>query len=113
VHHGVTASLYYRDPDNNVLETQFDTFENSDDANDYMASPDYAENPIGVDFDPEEWIERLKNGEDPAEFKKRGNVCPRGLDTVPFISGKSQYDELIEKRKQNGAHVPTVVGVTA
>jgi len=110
VHHGITASLYYRDPDGNVLETQVDTCETAEEANEYMMNPEFAENPIGVDFDPEDWIERLKKGEDPKVFNTRGNIGPRGLDTVPFVNGTSQYDLAMEKRKQNGA--PTV-GVAA
>lgn len=77
-----------------------------------MMSPEFAENPIGVDFDPEDWIERLKKGEDPKAFYARGNCGPRGLDTVPFVNGKSQYEEVIETRKKNGAALP-LVGVAA
>jgi len=64
VNHGVTTSIYYADPDGNQLETQVDRFETAEEANAYMASKDYAENPIGVDFDPEDLIKRLQSGED-------------------------------------------------
>lgn len=46
----------------------------------FMASKDFAENPIGVDFDPEELIARLEAGEDEAEIKKRREIGPRGVD---------------------------------
>lgn len=79
VNHGVTTSLYYYDPDGNMLETQVDNFATADEANEYMHSPAFAENPIGADFDPEELIERIKAGEDEASLKKRADVGPRGI----------------------------------
>ena len=48
-----------------------------------MMSKYYAENPFGVDFDPEELIERLEAGEDEKEIKKRPEIGPRGLDAIP------------------------------
>lgn len=85
INHGVTISLYYKDPDGNVLETQFDAFTNSDDASAYMLSPAFATNPIGVDFDPEEFIERIKKGDSFAALTHRPDIGPRGLETVPDI----------------------------
>jgi hypothetical protein len=79
VNHGVTTSIYYADPDGNQLETQVDSFETVEEANAYMASKDYAENPIGVDFDPEDLIKRLQSGEDKVSILKRPNIGPRGI----------------------------------
>lgn len=79
VNHGVSTSLYYNDPDGNMLETQVDNFATAEEANEYMHSPAFAENPIGVDFDPEELIERIEAGEDDASLKKRGDIGPRGI----------------------------------
>ena len=47
VNHGPTTSIYYRDPDDNMLETQVDNFDSVDDATKFMASKAFAENPIG------------------------------------------------------------------
>ena len=44
-----------------------------------MVSKHFAENPIGTDFDPEEYIRRLKAGEDEGELKKRVEIGARGL----------------------------------
>jgi catechol-2,3-dioxygenase len=83
VNHGPTMSIYYQDPDGNQIETQVDNFETAEQANEFMASKAFAENPIGVDFDPEELIRKLTAGEDQIELKKRPNIGPRGLDTIP------------------------------
>ncbi|RTE70055.1 hypothetical protein BHE90_015559 [Fusarium euwallaceae] len=83
VNHGPTTSIYYQDPDGNQIETQVDNFDTVEAASAMMASPEYAENPLGVDFDPEDLIRRLKDGESEALIKKRPNIGPRGLDSIP------------------------------
>ncbi|KIW79157.1 hypothetical protein Z517_05769 [Fonsecaea pedrosoi CBS 271.37] len=79
VNHGPTTSIYYTDPDGNMIETQVDNFDTVDEANAFMASRAFAENPIGTDFDPEELIRRLESGEDHRSIKKRIENGPRGL----------------------------------
>lgn len=79
VNHGPSMSLYYKDPDGNMLETQVDSFATAEEANEYMHSASFAENPIGVDFDPEELIGKLEAGEDEASLKKRMDIGPRGI----------------------------------
>lgn len=52
--HGMTISLYYRDPDGNFVELQSDNFGDWNKSTDWMrTSPDFASNPIGTFFDPE------------------------------------------------------------
>lgn len=80
--HGFTVSCYYADPDGNRIETQVDVMSAAA-ADRFIKSPEFAENPIGVDFDPEDLIRRLDGGEAEAEVVKRGNIGPRGLDSVP------------------------------
>lgn len=79
VNHGPTTSIYYKDPDGNQIETQVDNFDSIEEADRFMASKEFAENPIGTDFDPDELIKRLKAGEDHASIKKRIESGPRGL----------------------------------
>jgi catechol-2,3-dioxygenase len=81
VNHGPTTSIYYQDPDGNQIETQVDNFDSVEEAGRFMESKEFAENPIGTDFDPEELIRRLKAGEDHASIKKRIEIGPRGLPT--------------------------------
>lgn len=83
VNHGPTTSMYYQDPDGNQIETQVDNFDTVDEANASMNNPEFAENPIGVDYDPEDLIRRLESGEDDRSLKKRPRSGPRGLDGVP------------------------------
>jgi catechol-2,3-dioxygenase len=85
VNHGPTMSMYYRDTDGNTIETQADVFDNAEDANDFMKTEEFAINPLGVDFDPEELIEKLKKGEPEKELMKRPNIGPRDLSTVPLM----------------------------
>lgn len=77
VNHGPTTSIYYKDPDGNKIETQVDNMDN-DDATAFMMSKSFAENPFGVDFDPEELIRRLDAGEDEKVLKVRPEIGPRG-----------------------------------
>lgn len=81
VNHGPTTSIYYADPDGNQLETQVDNFDKLEDANDFMGSRRFAENPIGVDFDPEDLVKRLQSGEEVAAIKRRPNIGPRSIPT--------------------------------
>ena len=51
--HGLTISLYYKDPEDNFVELQADAFADWKQSSNWMrTSPDFAKNPIGVFFDP-------------------------------------------------------------
>ncbi|ORY57831.1 putative ring-cleavage extradiol dioxygenase [Pseudomassariella vexata] len=82
VNHGITTSMYYQDPDGNKIETQVQNFDTVEEANAYMTSTDFTENPIGVDFDPEELVKRLESGEDERDIKKKPNIGPRSIESV-------------------------------
>jgi catechol-2,3-dioxygenase len=61
IHHGITVSMYYGDPDGNQMEFQVDCFGDNDDANAFMYRV-FAINPIGVEYDPEAWLADLRSG---------------------------------------------------
>ena len=61
INHGPTTSMYYRDPDNNQVEL-IDNFDDVRDGKAYMRSPALAKNPIGVPFEPDSFVTRLKAG---------------------------------------------------
>jgi catechol-2,3-dioxygenase len=63
IHHGITVSIYYADPDGNQMEFQADSYGSNDDANAFMYGADFEMNPIGVEFDPEAMLARLHAGE--------------------------------------------------
>ncbi|KEF60687.1 uncharacterized protein A1O9_02248 [Exophiala aquamarina CBS 119918] len=85
VNHGLTISLYYADPDGNILETQVDVFTDNDEADKYMRSPAFAHNPIGVDIDPEEFIGRIVAGDSRETLLYRPDIGPRGVESVPRL----------------------------
>jgi len=55
VHHGPTISLYYKDPDDNVVEFFIDTMP-QDEATEFMMGPVYAANPVGYEIDAEDMV---------------------------------------------------------
>jgi len=62
VHHGVTVSMYYADPDGNQMEFQVDAFPTAAQCCAFMTGPINAANPIGVEYDPEQWLAQLRAG---------------------------------------------------
>lgn len=79
VNHGPTTSIYYQDPDGNSIETQVDNFDNVEEANNFMAGENFAENPIGTDFEPEELARKLQLGIEEKSLKRRVEIGARGL----------------------------------
>jgi len=71
IHHGITVSMYYADPDGNQMEFQIDCLDSNDEANAFMEGPHFSANPIGVEYDPDEWLARLRTGVPAAEFLHR------------------------------------------
>jgi catechol-2,3-dioxygenase len=71
INHGPTMSMYYTDPDGNNIELQFDNFETPEEARDFFESDAFAENPVGVLFDPDELAARFEAGAPVAELVKR------------------------------------------
>ncbi len=69
--------MYYDDPDGNEVETQVDNFDTHEEGMAFIESESFAENPIGVDFDPEEFVRQVRSGADEAALKKRPNIGKR------------------------------------
>jgi catechol-2,3-dioxygenase len=61
VHHGMTLSLYYKDPDDNQIEFQVEVYADAEAANAFLSTDVFMKNPIGVEYDPEALVERMKN----------------------------------------------------
>jgi catechol-2,3-dioxygenase len=62
VHHGLTISMYYADPDGNQMEFQVDAYPTPEALNAYLTGPRFGKNPVGVEFDPDVWVARLRSG---------------------------------------------------
>ena len=84
VNHGPTTSMYYGDPDDNQIEFQVDNFETVEKAGEFFFTEAFATNTIGVDFDPESLLRRLRAGEDEDTIKARPASGPRGVETIPI-----------------------------
>ena len=84
INHGVTTSMYYRDPDNNRVELQIDNFATPAELDGYFHSRAFAENPVGVTYDPEELCRRYEAGEAMADI----------LRIRPLPEGKTPWDML-------------------
>lgn len=84
--HGMTVSLYYRDPEGNFVELQSDSFGDWAASSTWMRThPDFAANPIGVFFDPERVDQAHRDGQDISTLKaaiRRGDYLP---DPIPEI----------------------------
>ena len=63
INHGPTISMYYKDPDGNRLELQYDVFERPEQVQAFFAGGAYEANFIGVKFDPQDLIARYEAGE--------------------------------------------------
>ncbi|MGF1595705.1 MAG: VOC family protein [Acidimicrobiales bacterium] len=62
IHHGMTLSAYYADPDGNGVETQVDVL-SMDEAEAFMRSDVFRANPIGILVDFDDLIERHAAGD--------------------------------------------------
>lgn len=71
IQHGVTTSLYYRDPDGQFVEMQIDNFASAEEANAYMRGPEFAADPIGPVYDPALMLQAFRDGVPPATLATR------------------------------------------
>jgi catechol 2,3-dioxygenase-like lactoylglutathione lyase family enzyme len=78
--HGPTTSFYYSDPDANQLELQVENYETVEASTEFFFSTDFAENPIGVDFDPAELARRSRAGEPVLDLLRRPSIGLRVFD---------------------------------
>jgi catechol-2,3-dioxygenase len=81
VRHGMTLSMYYADPDGNLMEFQIDLLD-ADAANAFMEGPAFEANPIGEPFDPDELVARYQAGERLDDVVFRSDQEP-----VPLATG--------------------------
>lgn len=78
--HGVTTSMYYRDPDGNFVELQIDRFAKPDDATAYMHGPEYSADSVGPAFDPEKMLQARRAGATAEEIGNRAWSLKQALD---------------------------------
>jgi len=83
LNHGPTTSMYYKDPDGNKVELQIDNFDTAE-TNRWMGSGEFAQNPIGIIFEPEELLARYRGGE-PLETLLRRPPLPEGASPFDML----------------------------
>jgi catechol 2,3-dioxygenase-like lactoylglutathione lyase family enzyme len=82
INHGPTTSLYYHDPDGNRIELQVDNFEDMAEATRHMEAT-FDRNPVGVGFDPDDYVLRRSAGTSPAELiRPPTEVAPPSMDVI-------------------------------
>jgi catechol 2,3-dioxygenase len=70
--HGMTTSFYYEDPDGNSVELQSDNFGNWQESSGWIStSPQFAADPIGTPFDPDQMVAARQAGASFAELHQR------------------------------------------
>lgn len=62
IHHGNTVSMYYADPDDNQMEFQVETSAAQQQAGLNAEERSKINGSIGVEFDPDYWLDRLNTG---------------------------------------------------
>jgi len=84
--HGLTISLYYKDPEGNFVELQSDNFSDWKLSSEWMrTSADFSANPIGTFFDPARVYEKFQSG---ADFKALQKTIRDGAylpDPIPNL----------------------------
>ncbi|QUD87510.1 VOC family protein [Phenylobacterium montanum] len=85
VHHGITLSLYYRDPDGNRMEFQVDCMTAAE-ANRYMTSEAFAANPAGIEFDPDRLLAQYESGVADEVLLRFPDGAPRPLPEAHGLS---------------------------
>lgn len=61
--HGQATSFYFRDPDGNIIEFSCSNFPTAEQEREFMASPQFAANPSGVELDAAAFAARFHSGE--------------------------------------------------
>ena len=87
IRHGLTLSLYYHDPDANMMEFQIDLLDmNAADA--FMRGPAFAANPVGEPFDPDELAARYDAGKPVDDIVFRSDQPESGVAAAVGGKGK-------------------------
>lgn len=85
VQHGMTTSLYYRDPDGQFVELQVDNLAGAAAATAYMHGAEFAADPIGPVYDPARMLADFRAGVPAATLQTRawalaGGPMPHALE---------------------------------
>lgn len=73
INHGPTVSFYFTDPEGNQIEFQVDSFPDPETTNAWLRSDAFQRNPIGIEFDAQDMLEKLKAGAPEVELMRRAD----------------------------------------
>jgi catechol 2,3-dioxygenase-like lactoylglutathione lyase family enzyme len=82
INHGPTTSMYYFDPDKNTVELQVDNVPEERFA-EYFENGEFADNPIGIRFDPDDLAARYRAGVPESDLLKRPRGVAPSLEEFP------------------------------
>ena len=82
IHHGLTLSFYYLDPDRNEVELQVDAFKTTAEIDAFIAGGAFTRNPIGVLFDGDALVKRWREGASEAELLRPLEGGPPDMRTA-------------------------------
>ena len=80
IHHGITVSMYYADPDGNQVELQVDNFDTPEECHAWFFRPEFAQNPIGILFDPEDLVAKFHAGVPVTQLQQIGFLHYEGQE---------------------------------
>jgi catechol-2,3-dioxygenase len=72
INHGPTTSMYYADPDGNQVELQIDNYDTPEECHAWFFTPQFAKNPIGILFNPDDLAAKFHEGVPVAQLKQYG-----------------------------------------
>jgi 2,4-dichlorophenol 6-monooxygenase len=86
INHGVTTSMYFYDPDGNRVELQADNFDDTQAALEFVESVDPSS--IGVLYDPQEVLARLKSGVSEQQIieEMKSSFGPTTFEVIELVS---------------------------
>ena len=67
--------MYYHDPDGNGVEIQVDNYADIADCKAFIRSPEFAANPLGVEFDPDVLAQRFRAGVPERKLLERATLA--------------------------------------
>ena len=82
INHGPTTSMYYFDPDKNQVELQVDNVPEEKFA-EYFENGEFAANPIGITYDPDDLAARYHAGVPEEELLKRPDGVAPDISEFP------------------------------
>jgi len=92
--HGLTISLYYKDPEGNFVELQSDNFGDWARSSEFMrTSKDFQSNPIGTFFDPAKVSQALASGMPFSELQpaiRAGKYLPESIPEMGIPTPTTQ-----------------------